>query len=638
MTSQLLVRALLFVATAGLLGACGSTDVVTPPPPPPVTGIGPAGGTVSGPNGAQVVVPAGALSTNTTIGVTESSTGSPQLPVGTVSFGPMFAFTPHGTTFSVPVTITVPFTASSVAAGATPFLYKTNAAGGWDRVANATVNAGTMTALVTSFSFGFVGSVPPTITVQPTGQSVTEPAAASFSVAVSGLGPVTYQWQQSDDGVTFTSLVGATSSTYTTGATSVATDNGDFYRVLVSDGPTTISNSVRLVVTAPPLTPTWQQLGGAVATGPVASPSRDLFAAVALDLAGNPVVAWKGRVVGPGTSANFIHVKQWDGANWVQLGGNLLLASVRNGDIRSTPSIDVDPTTGYPVVAWSEESSRNPVGSLLGAFDVYVKRWTGSAWVQLGGALNVNPVAGAIHPKLRVTNTGTPTVAWWETPNHTAAKSWDGTAWTSFAQQSLVWSATGAQDLALTALTLDGSGNPFVVFGASAGPLGARPALFPANGWMLLPSLRTDNPAATGWGAAMDAQDRLTVAYSTFAGPTELVRVRRFESGAWVDLGGTLFTDNSTASVAVTTIAVPFSTSNPIASWSAVTQSGQTLSYLQSFRQWDGTAWQPLASTPLPHLCELAVPTNLTNRAAKPVAACVRSAGDEDIVVYRVVP
>jgi hypothetical protein len=212
--------------------------------------IGAAGGTVSGPNRAQVVVPAGALAANTSIEVTQSSSGAPALPAGVNPLGSMFAFTPHGTTFAVPATVTVPFDAASLPAGATPLLHKTNAAGAWEQVANASVNAGTISAQVSSFSWFIVGNLPPQITVQPADAAVVEPATASFSVTALGTPPFTYQWQKSDAGAAFNDIVGATAGSYTTGATSVAADNGDRYRVLVSNlEGTSTSNAATLTVT-----------------------------------------------------------------------------------------------------------------------------------------------------------------------------------------------------------------------------------------------------------------------------------------------------------------------------------------------------------------------------------------------------
>ena len=243
----------LLCSLAIALAACGGGDD-PPAAPPPAPTIGAAGGTVAGPNGAQVVVPAGALAVNTAVAITQSSAGSPALPAGLSAVGQVFAFTPHGTTFAVPATVTVPFNAASVPAGATVLLFKTNAAGAWVHVPNATVNAATLTAQVSGFSW-FTPVVMPVANVQ-----VTAPGTATFSVSASGFDtPFSYQWQKSDDaGVTPAVILGATSASYTTGATAVATDNGDFYRVRVSNSlDTAYSNWATLTVTgAAPTTAT----------------------------------------------------------------------------------------------------------------------------------------------------------------------------------------------------------------------------------------------------------------------------------------------------------------------------------------------------------------------------------------------
>lgn len=130
-----------------------------PPTPPPVGGtpagtvIGPAGGTVTGPNGASVVIPPGALAADITITIEQTSAGSPRLPGGFSAAGAMFAFTPHGTTFAAPVMVTLPFDAASIAPGATPELFKTNAQNQWEPVAGATFGAASVSAPVTSFSW-----------------------------------------------------------------------------------------------------------------------------------------------------------------------------------------------------------------------------------------------------------------------------------------------------------------------------------------------------------------------------------------------------------------------------------------------------------------------------------------------------
>jgi hypothetical protein len=94
-----------------------------------------------------------------------------------------------------------------------------------------------------------------TIGTQPANISVIEPATATFSVIATrtGTGTLTFQWQKADvlTPTTWVNIAGATATTFTTGATTVADDNGDKYRVLVSlaGADTKTSNAATLTVT-----------------------------------------------------------------------------------------------------------------------------------------------------------------------------------------------------------------------------------------------------------------------------------------------------------------------------------------------------------------------------------------------------
>ncbi len=97
-----------------------------------------------------------------------------------------------------------------------------------------------------------VGS-PPTITVQPQDQEVADGADATFTVTATG-GILSYQWQVStDSGINYSNLPGATSNSYMESGVS-ATENGNFYRVLINDGSyvcgATTSSSALLIVSA----------------------------------------------------------------------------------------------------------------------------------------------------------------------------------------------------------------------------------------------------------------------------------------------------------------------------------------------------------------------------------------------------
>lgn len=110
-----------------------------------------------------------------------------------------------------------------------------------------------------------LGDAAITITLQPLDTTVAEPTAATFiaTASVTLTNPVsvlTYQWQKAEStaNTTFANIVGATSASYTTGATAVAAGAGDThldkYRVLVSVSggvsmPVITSNAVTLTVT-----------------------------------------------------------------------------------------------------------------------------------------------------------------------------------------------------------------------------------------------------------------------------------------------------------------------------------------------------------------------------------------------------
>lgn len=93
------------------------------------------------------------------------------------------------------------------------------------------------------------------ISVQPASVSVVEPATATFSVtaAATPATTLTYQWQKQEGGAgAWSNVTGATAASYETDATTVADDNGDKYRVLVSavNADTLTSAAATLTVTS----------------------------------------------------------------------------------------------------------------------------------------------------------------------------------------------------------------------------------------------------------------------------------------------------------------------------------------------------------------------------------------------------
>ncbi|HEY6513319.1 MAG TPA: hypothetical protein VI032_15150 [Burkholderiaceae bacterium] len=137
------------------LGACGGDEPgpVAEPPAAVTAVIGPQGGTVEGPDGVQVVVPAGALTQPTTIGIARSSTGAPTpLPADNPLAGAIYEFTPHDLVFNAPVTLRLPVPAN--AASAQVFMASPGA--GW-QVNDVVVTDGVAAWQRNSFSWGMFG-------------------------------------------------------------------------------------------------------------------------------------------------------------------------------------------------------------------------------------------------------------------------------------------------------------------------------------------------------------------------------------------------------------------------------------------------------------------------------------------------
>ena len=132
--------------------------------------------------------------------------------------------------------------------GATSTSYTTPTATSSDNGAQFTVLVSNAAGSVTSNAATLTvnaAPVAPSISTQPSSQTVTAGQTASFSVAAAGTAPLSYQWNK--DG---TAISGATSSSYTTPATTNS-DNGAQFTVLVTNAAGSVtSNAATLTVNA----------------------------------------------------------------------------------------------------------------------------------------------------------------------------------------------------------------------------------------------------------------------------------------------------------------------------------------------------------------------------------------------------
>lgn len=163
------------------------------------------------------------------------------------------------------------------------------------------VTVGSTTLVSTTVSLTVTpAAVAPSITVPPADQTVTEPAAATFSVTATGTAPLTYQWQRNVSG-TWTNITGANAASYTTPATVQASDNGAQFRVRVDNAVGNATSSVAtLTVNPAPVSPSFTTQPADAA---VTEPATATFTVVATGTPA-PTLQWQVSTDGGTTWTN----------------------------------------------------------------------------------------------------------------------------------------------------------------------------------------------------------------------------------------------------------------------------------------------------------------------------------------------
>jgi hypothetical protein len=133
--------------------------------------------------------------------------------------------------------------------GATSAAYNTPATASSDNGATfdviVTNSSGTVTSQSAMLTVNAAAATAPTITTQPSDQTVTAGTAATFSVVAAGTSPLSYQWQKNTVNIT-----GATSSSYTTPLTTTA-DSGEQFRVAISNSAGSVTSRVATLTVNP---------------------------------------------------------------------------------------------------------------------------------------------------------------------------------------------------------------------------------------------------------------------------------------------------------------------------------------------------------------------------------------------------
>jgi len=341
----------------------------------------------------------------------------------------------------------------------------------------------------------------------------------------------------------------------------------------------------------------WVDIGvNSAAGGGVSNTVANSFEpALTVDSLGRPVLAWTAR---PGNNDE-IWVRRFDGATWAEVGSG----SAQAGGISNTPSMSGNPViVATPneglVVVWEDLSG--------GRQQIYGTQWTGFAWTTLGAnstsGMGISNSSGSgSSPSLAVDSSGQPVLAWEDSSGGIYVKRWSGTTWDEVGAGS----ATG--DGISAALVSVGIPR---IFGMADGKLAASwlfydhglgAALFDGTAWTEMGSgsrvapgiASADDGVAQAWVGNPGEAPVLIV--STFWDQA-LVAIR-WDDTAWQALPGTV-TNTGGLSQSTGTAATPVvlldAAGLPLVLWSDDRVGNAEI----CGARWDGNQWSELGASP----------------------------------------
>lgn len=301
----------------------------------------------------------------------------------------------------------------------------------------------------------------------------------------------------------------------------------------------------------------WEALGEALdiqAYRPASLPNA------ALDNFGQPLVSWSED----NTSAN-TYVKRWNGTSWERLGDAVDIHT----RTLSTYSNLIVTRSGQPVVSWEEaDSTLNYISS------IYVKRWNGQAWEQLGDALDNEKDDDARMPYLTLDSTGQVVISWSEfgvSEAHIFLKRWDGRQWLEFVSPLDLGDSFFPT---LTRVAFDGDNQPIMAWSQCALIVNERCVNFNVNvakwqqdHWQRLGEALDINVAQDAYNVSLvvDGKGQPIVTWNEFAGISYDIHVKQWDGSRWQSLGN--FLDNDVNLDAYSPSLILDDSGQPVVAW-----------------------------------------------------------------------
>lgn len=280
----------------------------------------------------------------------------------------------------------------------------------------------------------------------------------------------------------------------------------------------------------------WVELGAQVNgagtyVGAIAN-SVSSVASLAIDQSGRPVVAYV-------ESSTSVRVKRWDGAAWIALG------TAHTGG--NAAGADVAIATGGPIPAGEPVVFITAYVAPSTVLQAFAKRWNSatSAWVDMGGGLNVDVTTTAWAPSIAVDPSGRPVVAFeqWTSPRSVYAFRWESGAWAALGGNL---SLDPSRDAGNADVAFDAGGAPLVAVGYNdVGKTYGYVRRWDGSVWSTQVgpvSARSSNGLPDG-SLVVDAAGRELVAFGTnsggVVGASDYIVVTALDGGVWGELAPT---------------------------------------------------------------------------------------------------
>ena len=296
----------------------------------------------------------------------------------------------------------------------------------------------------------------------------------------------------------------------------------------------------------------WEEMGaGSASGGGISQTGSAHHPWLAIGPDDNPIVAWS-----DGSSSNLdIYTKRWDGAAWVEMGTDSASGGgiSQNDGFAWSPSVAIGPD-GNPVVAWEDDSSINP--------EIYIKRWNGSAWVEIGAGSasggGISQTRAALSPSLAIGPDGNPVVAWqdfsgssYSLRKNIYVRRWDGVAWVEMGAGSA--SGEGISETASAedpSIAIGPDGMPIVVWQDEVNRWGTGGndeiyvKRWDGSAWVEMgPGSASGGGISNNAGHSYDPSPaigpdgNLVVVWTNTSSSNAEIYVKRWNGSAWVELG-----------------------------------------------------------------------------------------------------